>query len=669
MSVSCPKCHCGISLPRGFSGGRIRCPKCGAKLRLASPESEPDSTHTDAAAADPAEESARRVQPGDVIGGCRMEEMLGAGAMGLVYRAIQLSLGRQVAVKILPQRLANQPKFVERFDHESAALAALNHPNIVSIYDRGCENGTYYFVMEYVQGRTLHVMMRQGSLTNGQIFQIMEQMLSALSYAHRQGVVHRDIKPRNIMVNEQGRVKIADFGLAFLMGAEDTEGKRYGTEGYMSPEQRAGSAAIDGRSDLYSAGVVFYEMLVGHRPDPEKYVEPSQARPDLSPAIDYVLCRALQESPDQRYQNPVEMLADIRLSSGVKGASLAPCPQCGAHNEPEVRACANCQADLSDLFDACPGCGRENRIDMSACAQCGYDLKARRKELWRQVTAARQAADAYIEQAQFDAAAAELQKLQTLPGKEFRKVVVAAQTLVQRLQTQRGSLLQSVKEKAMRLCEQHKYGEALMILESIAGGEVDVSKEIAFAKKRMDERLKWMDEGDACWKEGDVAGALEAYEKAMAIWPDNDLLREQYGKAKQAAQLVKEKGALIKQADSLRRAGRFDEALQLCSDLLEKWPDSPGLEGLLKKLRRTQAAAEAAKAAAEADALARQGKWRAALNLLREAADQCPDADAPAELTERLAEAQARVKRQNLLVGLAAGAAVLVIVVIVIVVS
>ncbi len=667
MTITCPKCRCSIGLRPDFEEGKVRCPKCRSKLQVApGGEAQAASSSVNDESSTAVEEECKRVEIGDTVGGCRMEEMLGAGAMGLVYRATQLSLDRQVAVKLLPSRFASQPLFVSRFDSESAALAALNHANIVSIIDRGCEDGTYYFVMEYVQGRTLHAMLREGQLSNGQIFQIMEQMLSALSYAQRQGIVHRDIKPRNIMINDQGRVKIADFGLAFLMGAGDTKGERYGTKGYMAPEQRRGDANIDGRADLYAAAVVLYEMLVGEKPDDSHYVEPSQAREGLSAAIDYVLCRGLQEEPDKRYQNPVEMLADIRMSTGQRGSFLAPCPQCGTHNEPERRECANCQADLADLFDACPQCQHENRCDMGKCAQCEFDIKEHRRQLWKQIIHVRKAADACLEQARLDEAAAELEKLKQLPGREFRKVAVAAETLVERLLSKRGDVLLSVKEKAVRLCSQHKYGEALMILESIAKSGIDVSTEVALAKKRMDKRLKLSDAGDARWRDGDVAGALKAYEKALAIWPDNDLLAENVKKAKKAAKLAEEKQTLIERAEAQLKAKQFDEAQRICSGLIESWPDAPGLTALLERLRRAQAFAEAGQALQAGVGFAKAKKWSDAAREFARAEQACPDGATLPGLADKLAEARARAKKRMAIIAGSIAAAVAVLVVIII---
>jgi serine/threonine protein kinase len=199
-------------------------------------------------------------------------EHLGQGGMGVVYKARQRQLDRIVAVKLLPPSVGEDPAFAERFTREAQALARLNHPNIVQVHDFGRTEEYFYFVMEYVDGVNLRTLIRDHKLEPQAALKIVPQICEALQFAHDEGIVHRDIKPENILVDKKGRVKIADFGLAKLLGraADDLSltgtGQLMGTLGYMAPEQLQQAHKVDHRADIYSLGVVFYEMLTGELP-------------------------------------------------------------------------------------------------------------------------------------------------------------------------------------------------------------------------------------------------------------------------------------------------------------------------------------------------------------------------------------------------------------------
>ena len=197
----------------------------------------------------------------------RIMRKLGSGGMADVYLAEDEELGRRVAIKILNDRHANDEQFVERFRREAKNAAGLSHPNIVSIYDRGEAEGTYYIAMEYLDGRSLkELVVARGPLPIPDAIAAMRQVLGALRFAHRKGVVHRDIKPHNVMADADGRLKVTDFGIARAGVSQMTEaGSIIGTAQYLSPEQARG-AAVDQRSDLYSVGIVLYEMLTGEVP-------------------------------------------------------------------------------------------------------------------------------------------------------------------------------------------------------------------------------------------------------------------------------------------------------------------------------------------------------------------------------------------------------------------
>src|SRR3989449_6233903 len=197
----------------------------------------------------------------------RIMRKLGAGGMANVYLAEDQELGRRVAIKILDDRHANDDQFVERFRREAKNAAGLSHPNIVSIYDRGEAEGTYYIAMEYLDGRSLkELIVSRGPAPIPIAIDYARQILTAVRFAHRNGIVHRDIKPHNVMADADGRLKVTDFGIARAGASQMTEaGSIIGTAQYLSPEQARGSA-VDQRSDLYSVGVVLYEMLTGEVP-------------------------------------------------------------------------------------------------------------------------------------------------------------------------------------------------------------------------------------------------------------------------------------------------------------------------------------------------------------------------------------------------------------------
>ena len=317
--------ECGTPLPRDAPKGL--CPRCLVAAGLGN-QSGPGAGDTDA----PDTEGGRRgwttprpeaiAEQFPQLDGI---ELLGRGGMGIVYRARQTELDRVVALKLLPPAPAHDPAFAERFAREAKALAKLNHPNIVTIHDSGrSEGGLYYFLMEFVDGPDLRRVIESRELTPQQALAIVPQICDALQYAHDQGVVHRDIKPENVLLDREGRVKIADFGLAKLLGrsAEDTGLTRsrqvMGTPRYMAPEQAQDPHNVDHRADIYSLGVVFYEMLTGQ--PPMGHFPPPSQKVHVDVRLDEVVLKALEMEPGRRYQHVSEVKTD------VEALSLQPVP-------------------------------------------------------------------------------------------------------------------------------------------------------------------------------------------------------------------------------------------------------------------------------------------------------------------------------------------------------
>ena len=263
----------------------------------------------------------------------RIVRKLGTGGMANVYLAEDQELGRSVAIKILDDRHAADEQFVERFRREAKNAASLSHPNIVAVYDRGEAEGTYYIAMEYLDGRTLkELLVRFGTPPVKIAIGYTRQVLSALAFAHKYGLVHRDIKPHNVLVDSGGHVKVTDFGIARSEASQMTEaGSIIGTAQYLSPEQARG-APVDQRSDIYSVGVLLYELLTGAVPfTGDTPVEiamkhlsavpepPSKKRPDVPRGLDLAVVRALAKDPDDRFQSAEEMDAELaRIEQGFR---------------------------------------------------------------------------------------------------------------------------------------------------------------------------------------------------------------------------------------------------------------------------------------------------------------------------------------------------------------
>lgn len=255
---------------------------------------------------------------------------LGRGAMARVYRAKQRSLDRFVAVKILPSKFSSNVQFIERFFREGQAAAKLNHPNIVQAFDVGQHRDTYYFVMEYVDGRTVHDdIVEQKRYPEKDALDVAIQVAEALDHAHERGLIHRDVKPKNIMMSKQGVVKLADMGLARAVSdkeaAEAEKGKAFGTPYYISPEQVMGLESIGPQSDIYSLGATLYHMVTGVVPyegkDPSEVMKkhlkanltpPDHVNPKLSASISEVIEMMMAKKPGDRYKSCKDLLIDLR---------------------------------------------------------------------------------------------------------------------------------------------------------------------------------------------------------------------------------------------------------------------------------------------------------------------------------------------------------------------
>lgn len=312
---SCPQC--GRDLPSDAPAGV--CPQC--LLEVGIQAAEPHDTFDQPTNFRPPKphELASHFPQLEIL------DLIGQGGMGAVYKARQRGLDRFVALKILPPEAAKDPSFEERFAREARALARLSHPNIVGVHDSGNAGGLFYVLMEYVDGINLRDAIQTGEFTPEEALGIVPQICEALQYAHDEGVVHRDIKPENILLDKKGTVKIADFGLARLLRQTPDNftltgtHQVMGTPKYMAPEQMEGSHEVDHRADIFSLGVVFYEMLTGELPLGRFDVPSKKVEVDVR--LDEIVLRTLEKEPDRRYQTASEIKTAVE---GIHGWASTP---------------------------------------------------------------------------------------------------------------------------------------------------------------------------------------------------------------------------------------------------------------------------------------------------------------------------------------------------------
>lgn len=309
---TCP--DCAATLPTGSP--QELCPSCLMRQALASHTIASDRADASTIPPPTPEEIAGQFPQFEIL------ECLGRGGMGVVYKARQKSLNRLVAIKILASERAGEEQFAERFAHEAKLLAQLNHPHIVTIHDFGETDGLYYLVMEFVDGVNLRDLITEGKLETTQALAIVSPICEALQYAHEKGIVHRDIKPENLLLDKEGRLKIADFGIASLIGSQV---EASGTPPYMAPEQ-ATKIDTDHRADIYALGVVLYEMLTGERPTDPLSIPSQKVQLDIR--IDDIVLRALSADPERRYQTAGDFRTMVEtVSKSHEPPSIPPSQQ------------------------------------------------------------------------------------------------------------------------------------------------------------------------------------------------------------------------------------------------------------------------------------------------------------------------------------------------------
>ncbi len=409
--MTCKKCGARYnvpSVPPTPTDGGFTCLKCGTMLAVPGRDG---SIQVDATLR---RDGSSDSLIGKELGGCKIIELIGRGTMGTVYHAKHIALNKPVAIKVLPVTNRNA-EMVKRFTIEARAAAKLEHPNIVQVYNVGSESGHCYIVMQLIRGRDLGDMISDGAgFLLRDALHIVKEVAKGLDIAHSRGIVHRDLKPDNVMILENGEIRIADFGLAqdVEYSAETTAGGLIvGTPYYMAPEQWLGDP-VDGRADLYSLGIILYQMITGQRPFEGLVIAdlmdqhlktlpapPKDLNPDVTDGVNALCLKLIAKSPKKRYASARDLIEEIqRIDSGGDPLALEeygerqPCGFCGHMNKKHLTKCSICGEPIGqgvvkleimpgeDEF-ACPNCNDINAVGAKACPGCKvpFCVSCRRK--------------------------------------------------------------------------------------------------------------------------------------------------------------------------------------------------------------------------------------------------------------------------------------------------
>jgi serine/threonine protein kinase len=651
QSVRCGQCGWTNRLDAGGypkNSTAIKCSKCGTTVTLfqnetvVGPIKRKGQTTTLSSQFNPP--------------GFEIIRKVGEGGMGVVFEARQLSLNRRVAIKLIPAELASQSDFIERFDREAKVLATLSHPNIVAIFDLIQVSSMAFIVMEYVEGKDgegpvdLRLLQQKEKLDYSKIRRISLEIARALAYTHSHGIVHRDVKPGNILVDKSGRIKLTDFGIATDTNQRDlhltNDRSAIGTPNYMAPEQQSDAARVDGRADIYSLGVLLYELLTGSLPR-GAFEPPSKIAPGCDPAWDLIVTRALRPDRDSRWPSMDEMARAIEAIGQTKLEKTfadVKCQSCGSQSSPDDEYCRQCGGSL---WLECPKCATRTPTCNQYCRKCGLDIARHLKvsksleTARRDLLAAKGSKDAGLKLTLAENASLVLAKAMRLDPENtmVRQISEEANKVF-------GGMLSRHADAAYR---EKKFGTLLSSLEKIEDLGLLRNVESERLKKvrvfRSDLYSKIKDKLES----GEIVAARSFLDKAMPMFSDDE---EFIGVANEIEVREGTVKSIAKTVILEFKERRMFAVKNIISELDKKGLSFAGLDHYRNESARLVAMADFQ--ILEAEELLSSYTYNEALELIQEALQRVTDHPGAKDLGERMADAHDKIQQSIRLYNLAA---------------
>ena len=503
------------------------------------------------------------------------ENPIGKGGFGTVWKVRDRKLGNILVMKRLHSAEEAGRQGIARFIQEARTIASLNHQNIITVYDVGKDNKGYYIIAEYTEGGSLKDFIdREGPIPLKEAVKITEQVGRALSYAHKKRIIHRDVKPANILLTSDGTPKLVDFGLARAGKDSDLSesGTVMGSIAYMPPEQRKDSTKIDHSAGIYALGKTLYHMLTGKIPDTIRESE-------ISSNIRNALLKAIEDLPENRYFTVEEFIEDLKKGKGKEVTHEAiesgACHSCGRLNPPDVRYCEKCGAGL---FEKCPACEREKRVGLSFCGGCGTDI-LQYKDIQGQIGNVKQK----ISEKNYPKAIKEARKILSLsPNEKLKEHVQNHLHEAENKLKEIGELEAGID----KLYRQEKYERVLPLLKKIIG--LQPEEKIEDIKKKIDEvpsQIKERDlrngfkEADELFKTGDFRQARMLYQQAL-----KQGMRGLEPKIE--ASKIKEVEVLLNEAKSCINKSDFEWAIKSLRIIIHLDPEHEEAKAILVETER-----------------------------------------------------------------------------------